>query len=434
LGGAGQKGFAQRVQVVVTGYAPLDWKGHGESGLVIGRQRSIGSGVIIDSEGYIMTNAHVVGSGGRLQVVLPPAGDTTAIPAAFSARGQVLAARVVGIAREIDLAFLKVEATGLPALPIGRYSNLRQGEVVFAFGSPEGLRNSVTMGVVSSVARQLDPDSPLVFIQTDAPINLGNSGGPLVNADGELAGLSTFILTQSGGSEGLGFAIPSGLVAFAYPQLRKYGHIHRGETGVMVQTVTPSLGAGLKLSRDWGVIVSDVLPGSPAEAAGLKVRDIVLSVDGHAIDSLPIFAFNLFTRPPGEKAHFEVLRDAERVSLEIPVAERPHDVDSLTEIVDPQKNLVAKLGILAVEIDARIARLVPKLRQTPGVIVVAKSAAADWTKNSLTTGDVIHALNGAPVSTLASLEVELEKLKPGDPLVVKIERAQRLMYLTLQLE
>lgn len=422
------------VQVMVTGYAPLDEKGLGEAGLVIGRQRSIGSGVILDPSGYIMTNTHVVGNGGRIQVLLPPSGDTTAIPAVLSARGRVLEAHVVGLSRDIDLALLKVEATGLAALPISSYSNLRQGEMVFAFGSPEGLGNSVTMGVVSSVARQLDPDSPLVFIQTDAPINPGNSGGPLVNADGELVGLNTFILSQSGGNEGLGFAIPSSLVAFAYPQLRRFGHIHRGEMGVMVQSITPSLAAGLKLPRDWGVIVSDLLPGAPAESAGLKVQDIVLSVDGRPIDSLPIFGFTLLTRLGGQNANVEVLRGAEKVSLQIPVVEPPHNVDRLTDLVDPEKNLVPELGILAVEIDDRIAQIVPDLRKPSGVIVVAKSSVADWTENSLTTGDVIHALNGAPVRTLGDLEAELKKLKPGGAVVLQIERAQRLMYLTLQMD
>ena len=422
------------VQVVVTGYASLDAKGRSHTGVVIGRQRSIGSGVIIDSEGYIMTNSHVVGSGGRIQVLLPPSGDATAIPAVLGARGRVLEAQVVGMSQEVDLALLKVEATGLPALTLARYPDLRQGEVVFAFGSPEGLHNSVTMGVVSSVARQLDPDSPLVYIQTDAPINPGNSGGPLVNADGEMVGLNTFILTESGGSEGLGFAIPSGLLAFAYPQLRKYGHLHRGEIGVIVQTITPSLAAGLSLARDWGVVVADVMPGSSADIAGLKIQDIILSVDGRATDSLPIFGFTLFTEPPGKTAHFDVLRGAEKVSLEIPVIERPHNVDQLTETVDPEKNLVPQLGIVAVEIDSKIGKMIPDLREPSGLIVVAKAANSNWSENSLTTGDVIHALNGAPVTTLAGLESELAKLKPTDPIVLQIERAQQLMYLTLQID
>ena len=157
--------------------------------------------------------------------------DTTAsgpVRSLATEASQTVDARIVGTANDIDLALLKVDVTGLRALPLADYDAIRQGEIVFAFGSPEGLRNSVTMGVVSSVARQPDPDSPTIYIQTDAPINPGNSGGPLVNVDGELVGLNTLILTESGGSQGLGFAIPSAIVASAYPQLQKYGHLHRG--------------------------------------------------------------------------------------------------------------------------------------------------------------------------------------------------------------
>jgi serine protease Do len=174
-----------------------------EAALVIGRLRSIGSGVIVDPNGYILTNAHVLKGAQRVQVVLPiPVVGVSPDLSTLNARGRTLDARILGQSRETDLAVLKIEAKGLPALPIGKYGNLRQGEMVFAFGSPGGLQNSVTMGVVSAVARQPDPDSPMVYIQTDAPINPGNSGGPLVDVDGELVGVNTFILTQSGGNEG----------------------------------------------------------------------------------------------------------------------------------------------------------------------------------------------------------------------------------------
>src|SRR6059058_1590604 len=153
---------------------------------------------------------------------------------------------------------------------------LHQGELVFAFGSPEGLRNSVTMGIVSAVARQSDPDSPLVYIQTDAPINHGSSGGPLVNVNGELVGINTFVMNGSG-NQGLGFAIPGVLVQMAYPKLRQYGHMHRGEIGILLQTITPTLAQGLGLGQDVGTMVSDVAPGSPAAAAGLRPQDIVLT-------------------------------------------------------------------------------------------------------------------------------------------------------------
>jgi S1-C subfamily serine protease len=228
------------VQVLVTGYGPVD-NGHGSAtDLVFGRQRSLASGVIVDPSGYIDTNAHVVAGARRIEVVLPgSATDVSPIRSLADGRGRALEARVVGVAREVDLALLQVDATGWPALPMADYDALRQGDLVFAFGSPEGLRNSVSMGVVSAVARQPDADHPMVYIQTDAPINHGNSGGPLVNANGELVGINTFIVSESGGSVGLGFAIPSTIVSVASQQLRRFGHLHQGEIGANLQTIPP---------------------------------------------------------------------------------------------------------------------------------------------------------------------------------------------------
>src|SRR5450631_1190360 len=223
------------VQVLVTGYGSVDDGSKGETGLVIARQRSIGSGAIIDADGYIVTNAHVVAGAQRVQVVLPDPVTDGRAGSLTAETGRTVDARIVGTAQDIDLALLKVEAPGLRPLPLADYDKVRQGELVFAFGSPVGLRNSVTMGVVSAVLRQPDPDSPTVYIQTDAPINPGNSGGPLVNVDGELVGLNTFVVSESGGSQGLGFAIPSAVVAAAYPTLRTYGHLRRGIVGIEVQ-------------------------------------------------------------------------------------------------------------------------------------------------------------------------------------------------------
>ena len=259
------------VQIIVTGYGSTQQNESGQTSMVIGRQRAIGSGVIVDPEGYIVTNAHVLNGAQKIEVFVPPKPAAEGAPASEeAAQGKSYDARTVGITTEIDLAVIKIEAHGLPSLPIPKPTPPRQGEVVFAFGSPEGLRNTVTMGVVSSVARQPDPDSPLVYVQTDTPINPGNSGGPLVNADGQLVGINTFIFSTSGGNQGLGFAIPAGVVAFAYPQLLKYGHIHQPEIGAIVQTITPELAAALHLHRDFGVIVSDVLPGGPGGLRGYE--------------------------------------------------------------------------------------------------------------------------------------------------------------------
>ncbi len=175
------------VQIVVTGYGPLEEGEHGSANAVIGRQRAIGSGFVIDPSGYIVTNAHVVKGAQRVQVVLPSANADGSLDSALSTRTTIVPARIIGASSEIDLAVIKVDAEKLPALKLGLYRKLGQGEIVFAFGSPGGLRNTVTMGVVSAVARQTEPDSPMIYIQTDAPINPGNSGGPLVNVDGEVA-------------------------------------------------------------------------------------------------------------------------------------------------------------------------------------------------------------------------------------------------------
>src|SRR6202035_1849530 len=193
---------------------------------------------------------------------------------------KLLEAKLVGMDREIDLAVLKIDKTGLPHLALGDSERLRQGELVMAFGNPLGLEGSVSMGIVSSTARQIHPDDLMAYIQTDAPINPGNSGGPLIDSHGRLVGINTFILTQSGGSEGLGFAIPSNLVSRVYNQIRREGHVHRGRIGVFAQTITPAMAEGIGLAQDSGVILSDVEPEGQADKAGVKVGDVVLTLNG----------------------------------------------------------------------------------------------------------------------------------------------------------
>jgi serine protease Do len=421
------------VQILVTGYGPLEDSERGNAGVVIGRQRAIGSGFVIESSGYIITNAHVVRGAQRVQVVLPVANADGSLEAALSTRTNSVPARIIGVTSEIDLALLKIEGGKLPALAIAPYRNLRQGEAVFAFGSPEGLRNTLTHGVVSAVARQTDLDSPMVYIQTDAPINPGNSGGPLVNVNGEVVGVNTFILSQSGGNEGLGFAIPSGVLNVAYRQLRKFGHLHRPEVGLGLQTVTPSLAAALKLPRNYGLIVSDVHPGGPAEAAGVRIGDILLSEDGRAADNLPIVSFHFLSLEQGDKVHLEVLRGKERLTFDVPVVEHPHDMDQVTSLADPERSLVQPMGILGVEIDDRIARMIPGLRDPFGIIVVARSAGAG-AEVSLTTGDVIRTLNGEPMTTLDRLRGTLKALPPGSAVALQIQRDDRLLYISFTLD
>jgi serine protease Do len=421
------------VQILVTGYGPLEEADHGNTTAVIGRQRAIGSGFIIDPGGYIVTNAHVVNGAQRVQVVLPSDKAEGTLEAALSTRTNIVPARIVGVARDIDLAVIKVDAGILPALALGSYRKLGQGEIVFAFGSPQGLRNTVTMGVVSAVARQTELDSPMVYIQTDAPINPGNSGGPLVNVNGEVVGVNTFILSQSGGNEGLGFAIPSNVVNVAFRQLRKYGHLHRAEIGIGIQTITPTMAGALSLPRQYGVVISDVLPGSTAEAVGVRVGDVLLGVDGRAADNLPLVAFHFLVVETGDKVHLDILRGKDLLAFDVKVMEPPHDMDQITALADPEKNLVPTLGILGVEIDKRIAAMAPDLRDPFGIIVAARSAGAG-VEVALNAGDVIRTLNGQPMTTLDRLRAALKALPPGAPVALQIQRDQKLLFLSFTLD
>jgi len=423
------------VQVLVTGYGPLEDKSQNDTDLVVGKQRSLASGAIITPNGYIVTNAHVVAGGQHIKVVLSDAvHEGSSGRSLVNPRGRVAEARVVGVARDVDLALLKIDLDDLPALPLANYEALRQGELVFAFGSPEGLRNSVTMGVVSAVARQPDADQPMVYVQTDAPINHGNSGGPLVNVRGELVGINTFIVSESGGSEGIGFAIPSDLVQVATQQLRRYGRLHQGQIGANLQTITPTLAKGLGLVRESGVLVSDLLPDGPACRAGLQVADIIVSIDGRPIDSLPLLSFYLYTRGAGDHLRVVVLRGDETVGLDVPVVERPQDVDVLAERVSPEQSLVRQLGVLGVGITEEIEAMVPSLRIPSGVIVAARTEDPQAADVSLATGDVIHAVNGRRITTLPDLRSALETLKPHSPVVLQIERNGSFSFVSFELD
>jgi serine protease Do len=421
------------VQIMVTSYSAREEGARGEAGVIFGRQRSVGSGFVIDPEGYIMTNAHVVSGAQRVQVVLPAGKADGTLAAALSSRTSVVPARIVGITAELDLALLKIDDVTLPALPLATYSQVRQGETVFAFGSPVGLRNSLTHGLVSSVARQVDPDSPLIYIQTDAPINPGNSGGPLVNIRGEVVGVNTFIVSQSGGNDGLGFAIPSATARTVFRQLRQFGQLRRQEIGMSIQTITPSMAAGLNLVKDHGVIVSDVWPRGPAEAAGLKVGDILVSVDGQPADDLPTVNYNFRLRDSSERVQLVVLRGTTQHSLSVAPVEVRNEFESASAMADPQKSLVPELGILGVEIDQRIAAAATGLRDPYGIIVVARAAGAT-SEVPLLPQDVIRSLNNQQITTLQALGDAARALKPGAAVTLQVQREGRLMYVSFILE
>jgi serine protease Do len=418
------------VEVLVTGFGPVEENDETKTAFV-GRQSKLGSGVIVDPDGYIITNAHVVSGARSIEVVV----TTRSKDVEDRGVGKTsYVARLVGVHKDTDLALLKIDATALPYLPLDPKRPITQGQLVFALGNPEGLGNSVTMGVISAVDRQPDPRLPMVFIQTDAPINPGNSGGPLIDIDGYVLGINTFILSEGGGSEGLGFAIPAKVVSFIVDRLRKFGHVDRSEIGAASEAITPLLAKGLQLPVTSGVIIVDVKPGGPAESAGLKIGDIVLAIDDKEMTSLPQLAGSLYLHPTDELMKVNVLRGTDKLTFQVPVFAQKHDVDRLVDLVDPQKNLVRKIGVLALDLDDRVLGILPDLRIKSGVVVVANSAYSRAVDARLQPGDVIHSVNTKPILSLDDLRKELAAFHAGDAVVLQIERSDGMDYVAFEID
>ncbi len=422
------------VQIFVTGYAPPDEKDQASAGEPA-LERSSGSGVILDSEGYIVTNAHVVEYATRLEVELPFAATGGAAGKSIvRRRGRNVGAQIVAIDHETDLAVVKVDAQGLPALTIGDSDSLRPGQIVLAFGSPLGLDSSVSMGVVSAVARQLTPEDPMIYVQTDAPINPGSSGGALVDTDGRLVGINTLIFSQSGGNEGIGFAAPSNIVRNVFTQIRKTGRVRRGEIGVYPQTVTPLMADALKLSPEAGVVLSDVTPGGPAARAGLLPGDVVLALDGKRMENGRQFRINLYTRSVGERVAIDVLRGDRRMTVRVSVAERDSDVGRLADLVTAL-NAIRQIGVLGVDLTAAVGQMLPQLRGDKGVVVALVAADSPYSQQGrLEAGDVIYAINGAPIDGVERLRAALAALSPNAPFVLTVERDKTLLFLSFKVE
>ena len=400
--------------------------------LMLATQRSSGSGVVVDADGYIVTNAHVVLGSREIEVMLQPRPEGAG-GSVLKRAVRPLPARLIGLDRETDLALIKVEAKGLSALTFLDSDDLRQGQIVLAFGSPLGLENSVTLGVVSALARQLRPDDPMIYLQTDAPINPGNSGGPLVDVEGRLVGLNTLILSQGGGSEGLGFAAPSNIVKGVVSQLRREGRVRRGWIGAYVQSVTPTLAEGLSLPAAASVIVADVVAGTPAARADLRIGDVVVSADGRPVDNARQLDVRLYRKALGDTVRIELLRDGQRLAAELLVVERPGDPDHFAPLVSPERNLIPRLGILGIELDDDVRKMLPGLRGDVGVVVAARSGSAD-DEGGLQAGDVIYALNGVSVRGLSELRDAVARASTGSALVLQVQRETRLLYVGIEAE
>ncbi len=410
------------VQVVVTGLHPVA-TGPAGSDRSVGRGRSIGAGFVIDHGGYIMTNAHIVSGAEQVDVIV------TTTPAAGAGAGSVgartLSAALIGVAEDWDLALLKV-GEDLPPLSLAKYESVRQGQLVFAFGSPDGLRNSVSMGMVSAVARQMASESPLVYIQTDAAINPGNSGGPLVNAKSEVVGINTFIRTSGGGSEGLGFALPSDLIALAYPQLRDHGRVRRAVLGVATQTVTPLIAEGLRLSPTGGLIVSDVAEGSPAAEAGLQIGDVITAIDGEQVDEAgPARLYlHLVSLRPGSEVRVNGLRGAQPIAFVMKPVELPNE-SARVSVIDTSAMAIDSLAMFGVPYRANGAT---------GVMVAARLDSPRAAIVHLGVGDVIHSVNGMPVDSVSALRAAVSLIATHQAVVLHVSQGGRLAFVAFEHE
>jgi serine protease Do len=418
------------VEIFTTSYTAASGR-VGRSADLVATERSSGSGVIVDASGFIITNAHVVRGARRIHIELPAPGDGHSILATNS---RLVPGRIVGIDIETDLAVVKVDEANLTTVGFGDSDTLKAGQLVLALGSPLGLRHSVALGVVSAVARQLEPESPMIYLQTDASINPGSSGGPLIDVRGQLVGINTLIASRGGGHEGVGFAAPSNIVRTVYEQIKVHGHVRRGDIGVRAQTLTPVLASGLGLPSRRGAVLADVLPGSPAAAAGLRQGDVVLTLDGKPIENARQLQVNLYRRFVGDTVAVDVWRDGAIVKTHAAVVERHHPVAG-SSALDARENRVLRLGILGVTLDRRLALILPALRVTAGVVVVSTVAdAIDARDGGLAPGDVIYAINRTAVQDLAQLRTELDRLKTGDPVVIAVERRGELLYVAFTVE
>jgi serine protease Do len=352
------------------------------------QERSLGSGVIISADGYIVTNNHVVDGGTDIKVSLNDKREYTA--------------RVVGTDSKTDLAVLKIDQTALPALPLAADSSKVQvGDVVLAIGNPFGVGQTVTMGIVSATGRGgLGIEDYEDFIQTDAAINPGNSGGALINSEGKLIGISTAILSRSGGNQGIGFAIPVNMARNVTDQIIHGGKVSRAFLGVMIQPVTPDLAKVFKLPNSEGALISDVSANSPAERAGLKAGDVVTKLDDRAVMDSRALQLMIGEMAPGQNVRLTVIRDGNERQYPVTLAEQPGD---RSEASGSRRGTPAERALEGVSLEAlapEFSRQYGIAPNTKGVAVrrVAPDSAA--AQAGLQQGDVILEVNRQPVSTV----------------------------------
>jgi serine protease Do len=374
------------------------------------RQRpltSVGSGFIISADGYILTNAHVVQ-------------DTTNITVGLSDRRE-FPAKIIGKDSRSDIALLKVEATDLPTVKIGDSNKLKVGQWVLAIGSPFGFERSATAGIISALGRSLPSDNYVPFIQTDAAVNPGNSGGPLFNLDGEVIGINSQIYSRTGGYQGVSFAIPIDVVMDAVEQLKTHGKVSRGWLGVLIQEITAELAQSFGLDKPRGALVGQVMADSPAQQAGIKAGDIIVSYDGQPINHSSDLPPLVGRTRPGNTVSLNLIREGKEQTLAVKIQELPEDLQRQAAAETPARN----------RLNITVKDLSPERRSTMQGVLVTEVNEGPAANAGIQTGDIIMNINGEDITDTAQFETLVKKLPAGKPLRSLIQRSNARLFVAL---
>ena len=388
------------------------------------KEQSLGSGVIVSGDGFIVTNNHVIEKAQEIKVLLTNKRDYKA--------------KLIGADPKTDIAVIKIEATGLPSLPWGDSNKLRVGEIVFAIGNPFGLTSTVTMGVISAVGRAnvgiADYED---FIQTDAAINPGNSGGALLNAKGELVGINTAIVSRSGGYQGIGFAVPSSMAKQVMESLIKYKKVVRGWLGVSIQEITSDLAEEFGVKDLKGALVSGVMKGSPAEKAGIRQGDVILLYNGKDVDDTGHLRNMVSQTPVGTKVTIKLLRKKKEMELEVIIAELPKKMSEAAadeeEAATDEEHALS--GVTVREVTPELARRFGLGDAAEGgVVVVRIDPGSPAYEGGVRPGDMILQVNQMDIATLDDFKKAVAKLKKKDRTLLLIRRKGEELFLTIRTE
>ena len=384
------------------------------------RESSLGSGVIVSPDGYIITNNHVIAKADEIKVLLNDKREFTG--------------KVVGTDPKTDIAVVKINAKNLPTIPWGDSDKLEVGEYVLAIGNPFGLNQTVTQGIVSAVGRAnvgiADYED---FIQTDAAINPGNSGGAMVNARGQLVGINTAIFSRSGGYMGIGFAVPSDMAHSVMESLIKNGKVIRGWLGVSIQEVTPDLAKQFGMKEARGALVSEVIPDSPAAAAGLKSGDIITAFEGKPVDSPSLLRNVVAQVPVGTTVKIEVLRDRKTVTLKAKIAEQPKDMAQPEgETAQGEGEDTALSGIEVHNLNPDIANQLGLPAGVTGVVITGVDEGSAAEEAGLLEGDVITEINRQKVRNIGDFTRLSRKLSNKDSALLFIIRHGQKLFVAIQ--